>query len=540
MATVLIVDDLAEHRVFLGEVVRRAGHAVLEAADGAEALEVVRRERPALVITDILMETMDGVQFVRQLRNEPAVADTRVVFCSSAYHHAEMENLRVSLGVHAVLYKPVSLANLRTLLFETLGAPAPAASSGSGPVLAPGSFELLVARSGTGAGAVAASNRRLLDVIALAGRLSRTLDPRGVLEALARDARQIVGARASVACVLTDDRAGHRAHAASGLAAAAASSLAGAPSSSDLLAGLAGGRAGAGVRASSSGELGDLPAELGPASSFLGVPMSSPAFPHGVLYFVDRMGDSGFDEADEQLAALLAAHGAAAYEKSMLVEEARRRARDMSAMSQRLVQVQEDERRRLARELHDEVGQLLTGFKLQLEGVCRRRPEAAADLAPVLDGVKDLIGRTRDLSLDLRPAILDDFGLVPALLWLIGRFREHTGIAVRFDHSGLDGRLPGAIETCAYRIIQEALTNVARHAGVTQAIASAVRRGATVELTISDQGRGFDAASAGRHSTGLAGMAERARLTGGRFTIESDPGQGTHVRATLPLGEDER
>jgi PAS domain S-box-containing protein len=203
-------------------------------------------------------------------------------------------------------------------------------------------------------------------------------------------------------------------------------------------------------------------------------------------------------------------------------------------LSRRLLEVQEQERRHLARELHDEVGQLLTGLHLALG--------AAGAPARDLDGaralVRELTGRVRALSLRLRPTMLDDLGLVPALLWLCDNFTQRTGIRVAFRHGGLSGRLPPEVETAAYRIAQEALTNVARHAGVREASARAWLTGGRLHLEVEDEGAGFDpaAAGAGGPSAGLSGMQERAALLGGRLSVESSPGRGTRVAAVLPCG----
>ena len=196
------------------------------------------------------------------------------------------------------------------------------------------------------------------------------------------------------------------------------------------------------------------------------------------------------------------------------------------------------ERRHLARELHDEIGQLLTGLKLSLESASRALPEPTPQsLTQAQSVVDDLITRARSLALDLRPAMLDDLGLVPALVWYLDRYNSQTMIQVKFNHAGLSGRLPPEIETAAYRIVQEALTNVARHADIDEAEVALRPVNGSLEMMIRDAGSGFDpkvvVESSG--STGLSGMRERAELLGGRFTVESLPGEGTTLTARLPL-----
>jgi signal transduction histidine kinase len=152
--------------------------------------------------------------------------------------------------------------------------------------------------------------------------------------------------------------------------------------------------------------------------------------------------------------------------------------------------------------------------------------------------LEELLRQVRDLSLDLRPSMLDDLGLLPALLWQIDRFQGQTGIHVDFKHSGLtDERFFSELETTAYRIAQEALTNVARHANADEVKVIAEVAHNTLSLHVSDEGTGFDIPkSTDIHTTlGLIGMRERATMLGGRFEIESEAGEGTIVTAEFPL-----
>lgn len=218
----------------------------------------------------------------------------------------------------------------------------------------------------------------------------------------------------------------------------------------------------------------------------------------------------------------------------------------LRAMSLRLVEVQEKERRFLARELHDEVGQVLTGLKMVLDQSLPLAPEPLRErLNEGVNMVNELVGRMRQLSLDLRPQMLDDLGLLVALEWHLGRFSKQTGISVDFRHALAPERLPSHLETALYRIVQEALTNVARYAMVTEVAVRLWVDDERAGVQVEDKGPGFDAeaALAARASTGLAGMRERAELLGGEFTVDSKPGQGTRITAELPLSaasEEER
>src|SRR5205807_2206168 len=213
-----------------------------------------------------------------------------------------------------------------------------------------------------------------------------------------------------------------------------------------------------------------------------------------------------------------------------LLEEERHLRAELETLSRRLVQVRETEQRSLARELHDEVGQLLTGLHLMLEEVGSViRPEA-------LRLVRDLQQRIRAITLDLRPPMLDELGLVAALRWFFERYTARTCIRVAFTLKGEDRRLTHEMESGAFRIIQEALTNTARHGSVKAILVSVEFAPQRLRVSIADGGKGFDLKNARQGaSTGLAGMRERARLLGGDLVIDSAPGQGTRVEVDLPL-----
>jgi PAS domain S-box-containing protein len=223
---------------------------------------------------------------------------------------------------------------------------------------------------------------------------------------------------------------------------------------------------------------------------------------------------------------------------AQLYEEVQASRRQLRRLSHRLVEAQENERRAIARELHDEVGQILTGLKMNLE-VARRLPPAAiaANLAHAQGQLDDLMGRVRNLSLDLRPAMLDDLGLLPALFWLFDRYTAQTKVQVKCKHVDIEGRYAPELETATYRIVQEALTNVARHSRADEVVVLLWTTPDSLWAQIEDQGAGFDAERviAAGHSSGLTGMRERALLLGGQLTIESAPGGGARITAELPL-----
>jgi PAS domain S-box-containing protein len=217
--------------------------------------------------------------------------------------------------------------------------------------------------------------------------------------------------------------------------------------------------------------------------------------------------------------------------------------RRLTILSRRLLEAQEAERLQLARELHDEIGQLLTSVDLMLQAAMRSPVERVPErLDEVYALIHELADRARELSLDLRPAMLDDLGLVATLRWYLDRYMARTGVRVRFEPAGAEQRYPTAVETAAYRIAQEALTNVARHAGVHEATVRLQSGSDALRLQVEDRGAGFDPRSALAlgSSSGLIGMRERATLAGGRLLIEAAPGHGARLLAEFPLGPPER
>ena len=224
---------------------------------------------------------------------------------------------------------------------------------------------------------------------------------------------------------------------------------------------------------------------------------------------------------------------------SMAADVTARKRAELEArrMSARLVQAGEQERRHIARELHDELGGLLTSLHMSLKMTPAPTPAARAELDESLALVKTIVGKVRELSLDLRPSLLDDLGLRPALRQLVDRFSAQTRVAVDF-HCEVDReeRFSSEVETTAYRIVQEALTNVARHAGVDRVQVLCHREPGRLVLHVVDAGRGFDAGHIEESaSTGLSAMRERAALVGGTLELSSAPGVGTRVTASLPL-----
>jgi signal transduction histidine kinase len=244
-----------------------------------------------------------------------------------------------------------------------------------------------------------------------------------------------------------------------------------------------------------------------------------------VITAYDKAGPPGahFTEDDVRLAETFAARAAVAVELSERVERDALR---------RIVGAQELERQRLARELHDETGQALTSILLglkQLEGADPASVTALREL--VVDTLRDV----RRLAVELRPKVLDDFGLVPALERLTEGFAEQTGIAVDLEAASVKERLPEEVETAIYRIVQESLTNVVKHAHAHRVTVLLARADAKIKVVIEDDGTGFAPERARSDGIGLIGMRERIQLLDGTLTVESSERSGTTVAVEVPV-----
>jgi signal transduction histidine kinase len=210
---------------------------------------------------------------------------------------------------------------------------------------------------------------------------------------------------------------------------------------------------------------------------------------------------------------------------------------DLQALSARLVRAQEDERRTLARELHDEVGQSLSAIMMEASSAA-----ATADANGILERVSSIactaektLNIVRDMALLLRPSMLDDFGLVPALNWHAREMGKRTGLHVRIDADEISDDLPDEHKTCIYRVVQEALNNAARHANARNLQVAVKNEGDRVAFSVRDDGSGFDKRFV--RGLGLLGMEERVRRLGGELHIDSEMGRGTTISAEIPLPE---
>jgi signal transduction histidine kinase len=273
--------------------------------------------------------------------------------------------------------------------------------------------------------------------------------------------------------------------------------------------------------------------ELGVTSAIY-LPFAVRGRPFGVVAAHDKLGpDPCFDEGDVRLAESFVSRA------SIAVDLSERVGRDAL---RRVVEAQELERARLARELHDETGQALASILLglgQLEAAVEGE-EARKAAAGLRDLVVTTLQDVRRLAVELRPSALDDFGLVSAVERLAATVAEQSGTVVDVEAQLGGVRLRAEAETVLYRIVQESLTNIVKHASAARVSITLVHKGGSAVVVVEDDGRGFDPCAIREGALGLAGMWERVALVGGRLTVESSPGAGTTLVAEVPAGEQPR
>lgn len=272
--------------------------------------------------------------------------------------------------------------------------------------------------------------------------------------------------------------------------------------------------------------------------SYAAIPLAVSSEPIGFLKLLSK--DEGFFTQDRLLLIQSYANLAAVIiQNSWLFEEVRKSNRQLHALSQRLIQAQEQERLHLSRELHDESGQLIAALLVQL-GLLEREAEHDGTVYKRISELKETTNEIQtnlhQLAVDLRPASLDHLGLVTALEQYVNEFSQQYNIQVEFEAVGMQKeRLPNDVETAIFRIVQESLTNVILHAEATHVDVVISKRSGHVAATIEDNGVGFKPTTPTYEDhLGLFGMRERVEMLGGRFTIESSPGAGTTVNIEVP------
>lgn len=504
MATVVIVDDQPDLRNFLRKLLTRQGHRVLDTSNGKDGLELCRAVHPDLIITDLLMPGMDGYELVRRLRNEEGIAETRVIFFTGLFEASEAQSLAEQCGVQQVLQKPSTPAAILQAVDSALSAPPSVVTHPQvgfdrqharvlGEMLLQNTDELATVNS-----RLAVSEREyremfeghpepmwVLDAQSLA---FLSVNDAAVLdygysreEFLAQSIFDIIPPEDTQAAIAKLQRAG------------------------------IGPVSAAGVSRHYRKDGGLIEVELTTHRLQFGGRLAYSVLAHDVT------------ERNR-------------YEQSLRDSE-----EQLRHLAGRLQQVREEERARLARELHDDLGQSLTAIKMSLSWLARHpgaTPEAvSARIVSSMDLADRTIDAARRLASELRPGILD-LGLQAAVEWQAEEFRYHADIRCELEFPPGDIPLNPDQEVTLFRIFQETLTNVARHSGATLVTTSLTVENGQVTLAVQDNGRGITPGEmAKRSSLGLLGMRERVLSLGGSIDIEGRQGTGTLVRVSVPVSQ---
>jgi PAS domain S-box-containing protein len=282
-----------------------------------------------------------------------------------------------------------------------------------------------------------------------------------------------------------------------------------------------------------------MAALMGPGQAIC-APLSTGGELHGLLLVLG----SDLQEADLVAVTAFTNQAAVAFENARLLEAATKHKEELQRLSNQLLDAQEAERKRISLELHDELGQALTVIGMNLEELGQAlasevSPQLKESLVETTSLADETLEQVREMALGLRPSLLDDLGLVPALRWYLNRLAQRLPIEISFEATDGRDRLPPQLETAIYRIVQEALTNITRHAQASRVHVHLECTASAIVTTIEDDGRGFDPeAAASRGGVGLLGMRERAVLLGGSVGISSQPGRGTRLTLEIPWGRD--
>jgi len=550
MPTILIIEDRPADRNLLTTILRSAGYEVLSATDGGDALHVLADAHPDLVISDIMMPTIDGYEFVRRMREQPALAATPVIFYTATYHEHEARALALQCGVVEILTKPSPVEQILSTVAAALAAPA------SAPPAPPRreSFdrerlELVSATLADRIERFSAAADRMSAVMEAAQQLAGEDDPRALLDRVCTEARRVTLAQQAVVGLIPRRDAEQPRLITSGFADDTGNHLRVPSLTESFLATVVNESRAYRVRnPGGRPEALGLPSDGPRVASLLSVPIRSAACVYGWLNLRNKLGADEFTAADEDAAMTLSAHAGIAYERATRLQELHRRIAlletDHRRLSERTQRVREEERSRLSRTLHDRLGQTLAGLKTDLYGLRAdvatwsddRRTAVEQRIESMLGIVGDTLDSVRRIASDLRPAVLDQLGLAAAIDWQAAEFERHFGIQCRVERDAAEIDLERGRATWIFRVVQEALSNVQRHAQATLVIVSVHRSGKALVVSVADNGRGIsEERITSRDALGLVGMRERAALLGGTLDITPGKSGGTVVTLTVPL-----
>jgi signal transduction histidine kinase/CheY-like chemotaxis protein len=377
VAQVLVVDDQAANRELIVTLLKYAGHVPLEAADGHLALAQVRAARPALVICDILMPTMDGYEFVRQLRADPAIAHTEVIFYTATFMEREARNLALSCGVSTVLVKPTEPEDILRTIAQALAGASPAEPVADAQQFEREHLRLLTDKLALKVNELEAANQRLSALTDLNLQLASEHDPHVLLDKVCRGARELLGARFAVLAVRDRHDSGLTHLSSWGLVPAQAQAL----RALAMDTGLPGDVLAAGQARRFRAEDGvELPAQWPPLHSGLIAPIVSPERRYGWVLLADKLGAQAFTADDERILSIYAAQAGRIYENGSLYKKIKRTAEQL--------EIEVEERRRAAQEL------LVANETLE-----QRVQQRTAELQAIIEGLDSF---TRNVSHDLR------------------------------------------------------------------------------------------------------------------------------------------
>jgi signal transduction histidine kinase len=541
MASILVVDDRPTDREALVMLLEHKGHRLLQASDGRDALAMVQAERLDLVICDILMPTMDGYEFVRQLRGDPDIAHTKVIFWSAHYHAREAQSLAKTAGVSHVLTKPSEPEEVFRIVDEALGARPEAARTAPTGDYDRRHLRLVTDKLFETVNELRTTNQQLNALVDLNLQLVSIRDPFQLLDAVCRGARELIGSRHGALAVRDLGNGGTTHLVTSGIAEKVTAGFDRPALDKGIFGTVIEERRAVRLNKTRRGRyVPGLPRGYPPVRCVLAVPIASSDTVYGWICLTDKLGADEFSAEDEVLLSQLAALAGRGYENgSFYIKLQRQSAEQLQTLSRRLVEVQESERRQLSRELHDRVGQNLTALGINLD-ILRTRGSGGdrAELRSRLDDSIALVEATADaienVMAELRPPMLDDRGLLPALQWYAKQFTQRTRINVAVRGEEPTQRPGQEIETTLFRIAQEALNNVARHARATRVDVVLEQSGTECVLSIVDNGAGFDPQALSGPGRGIATMRERAQSVGGHLEVGAGPDGGTHISAGVP------
>ncbi len=550
MATILVVDDRPPNREVLVTLLGSKGHRLLQAGDAHEALALVRAARPDLALCDILMPVTDGYEFVRQLRADPAIASTRVVLCSAHYRSSDADPLARQAGVHHVLAVPYAPHELFRVVDEALqqqpALEAPIAASTADYDRE--HLRLVTSKLFDAVHELRQSNHQLHALVTLTLQLLSLRDPPKLLDEMCRGACALIGARQCALAVRDPAPGATTQHASRGVPNPVATRLGDADLQQGVLGAVVAGRRptrrlyASGDR-DGNGDAGHgLPEGYPTVRSLLAAPIASPHAVYGWICLTNKLGADAFSDEDEQLLSLLGELVGRGYESGTLYLQMKRHAAEqLESLSWRLVDAQESERRQLSRELHDRVGQNLTALGINLDilrsqGAAPFPPDMRARLDDSIALVESTADAIENVMAELRPPMLDDHGLLAALQWYASQFTQRTGIEVSVQGDDVSPRPGLQLEITLFRIAQEALNNVAKHARAARVDIELQVADTDFSLAVTDDGVGFDPTRVPpRAGRGMATMRERAQSVGGRFEVTTAQGAGTRVSAWVQL-----